>query len=331
MKKINAAIIGCGSIFPVHADAIKGLEQVQLRVVCDIVEEKARLAAQKYDCSYTTDYIDILKNPDIQAVHLCTPHFLHAPMAKELMQAGKHVLTEKPMGLNLNECNELIEISRATGCSLGVCMQNRYHTTSLVMKELIESGRMGGVLGARAFVTWERTRDYYQKSPWRGTWAKEGGSLLMNQAIHTLDLLVWLLGDVEAIKGTIANHSFSEIIETEDTTEAIMQFRSGARALFYASNAYVSNAPVYLEVICEQGSMVQNGELTVSWKDGNTEVFEDVPPTEHKTYWGTGHKNLIRDFHDCLARGVPFPANGIEGAKAISIIEKLYQKHLVSR
>ena len=157
---------------------------------------------------------------------------------------------------------------------------------------------MGGVLGARAFVTWERTRDYYQKSPWRGTWAKEGGSLLMNQAIHTLDLLVWLLGDVEAIKGTIANHSFSEIIETEDTTEAIMQFRSGARALFYASNAYVSNAPVYLEVICEQGSMVQNGELTVSWKDGNTEVFEDVPPTEHKNYWGTGNKNLIRDFHD---------------------------------
>jgi len=269
-----------------------------------------------------------VKNPDIQAVHLCTPHFLHAPMAKELMQAGKHVLTEKPMCLNLNECDELNEISRVTGYSLGVCLQNRYHTTSLTMKELIDSKRIGRVLGARAFVTWERSGDYYQKSSWRGTWAKEGGSLLMNQAIHTLDLLVWLLGDVDSVKGTIANHCFSEFIETEDTAEAILQFRSGARALFYASNAYVSNAPVYLEVSCEQGSMVQNGELTVSWKDGNTEVFKDIPPTEYKTYWGTGHKNLIMNFYDCLARGVPFAPNGIEGAKVISIIQKLYSHGL---
>lgn len=324
MKKTGAAIIGCGSIFPVHANAIKELEQVQLLMVADIDERKAQTAAEKYSCILTTDYTDILKNPDVQVVHLCTPHYLHAPMAKAFMQAGKHVLTEKPMGLNLNECNELNEISRQTGCCLGVCLQNRYHATSLKMKETIGSEKLGRVLGARAFVTWSRERDYYLKSSWRGTWDKEGGSLLMNQTVHTLDLLQWLLGDIENVKGTIATHYLSDLIETEDTAEAVLQFRSGARALFYASNAYVSNAPVYLEVICEQGAMVLNGELAVNWQDGRHEVIRDVPPTGYKSYWGTGHKNLIKDFYNCLEMGVPFPVGGVEGAKAIGIIEKIY-------
>jgi predicted dehydrogenase len=325
MEKTGVAIIGCGSIFPVHADAIKELDQVHLQMVVDIDEKKAQTAAEKYGCNYSTNYTDILKHSDVQAVHLCTPHYLHAPMAKELMRSGKHVLTEKPMGLNLHECNEMNEVSHQTGSNLGVCLQNRYHTTSLMMKEIIESGKMGRVLGARAFVTWARDRDYYQKSTWRGTWEKEGGSLLMNQTVHTLDLLQWILGDVEEVRGTIATHHFSDIIETEDTAEALLQFSSGARVLFYASNAYVSNAPVYLEVLCEQGSMVQNGELTVSWKDGSHEVYRDNPPTGYKTYWGTGHRNLIRDFYNCLDKGTPFPVNGAEGAKTIGIIEKIYR------
>lgn len=324
MKKTGAAIIGCGSIFPVHADAIKELEQVQLLMVADIDESKSQAAAEKYGCVAATDYTDILKNSDVKAVHLCTPHYLHAPMAKALMQAGKHVLTEKPMGLNLQECYELNEISRQTGCSLGVCLQNRYHATTLKIKETIESGKLGRVLGARAFVTWWRDRDYYLKSSWRGTWEKEGGSLLMNQTIHTLDLLHWLLGDIENVKGTIATHHLSDLIETEDTAEAVLQFRSGARALFYASNAYVSNAPVFLEISCEQGTMVLNGELTVSCQDGGQEVLRDIPPTGYKSYWGTGHKNLIQDFYDCLSKSVPFPVNGDEGTKAIGIIEKIY-------
>jgi predicted dehydrogenase len=325
MKIKSAAIIGCGAIHSVHADAISSLETVRLRVVADTDKEKAQAAAVKYDCKYTTDYTEILNNPDVQIVHLCTPHFLHAPMAKAFMQAGKHVITEKPMGLNMQECNELIEISRQTGRNLGVCLQNRYHDTSIKMKELVDSGEMGRVLGARAFLTWSRDRDYYLKSPWRGTWEKEGGSLLMNQAIHTLDLLQWLLGDVEDVKGAISTHYLSDLIETEDTAEAVLYFRSGTRALFYASNAYVSNSPIFLEIVCEHGSMTLNGELTVCWHDGRREVFRDVPPVGYKSYWGTGHKNLIADFYDCIDKGVPCPVNGVEGAKVVGIIQKIYE------
>lgn len=327
MKTTGAAIIGCGTIFPVHADAISGLETVRLLVAADIDVEKARDAALKYGCRHTADYTEILEDPDVQVVHLCTPHYLHFPMAKAFMQAGKHVLTEKPMGMNLQECIELNEIARQAGRNLGVCLQNRYHDTSVKMKELIDSGEMGHVLGARAFLTWSRCGNYYQQSTWRGTWEKEGGSLLMNQAIHTLDLLQWLLGDVEDVKGTISAHYLSNLIETEDTAEAVLQFRSGTRALFYASNAYVCNAPLYLEILCEQGGMVLNGELTVSRQDGRREVFRDIPSIGFKDYWGTGHKNLIADFYDCIHRGVPFPINGVEGAKAVDIIQKLYQMH----
>jgi len=331
MKITGAAIIGCGMVYRVHADAIGGLDKARLLVAVDTDEGKAQAAALKYGCKYTTDYTEILNDPDVQVVHLCTPHFLHAPMAKAFMQAGKHVLVEKPMGLNIQECNELIEISRQTGCSLGVCLQNRYHGTSLKMKELIDNGEMGRVLGARAFLTWSRTRDYYQKSSWRGTWEKEGGSLLMNQAIHTLDLLQWMLGDVEDVKGTISTHSLSDLIETEDTAEAVLHFRSGSHALFYASNAYVSNSPVYLEITCEQGNMVLNGELTVTWQDGRREVIRDTPAVGYKSYWGTGHKYLINDFYDCIDRGVPFPVNGDEGAKAVSIIQRIYRiNHIFS-
>ncbi len=326
MQKTGVAIIGCGSIFPVHADAIRGMEQVQLKIVADVDEKKARNAAQKYGCSYTTNYLDILKNPEVSSVHLCTPHYLHAPMAIALMQAGKHVLTEKPMGLNLSECAQMTEAAVKTGCSLGVCLQNRYHTTSQKMKERIESGKMGRVLGARAFVTWARDRDYYLQSTWRGTWDKEGGSLLMNQVIHTLDLLQWLMGDVEELRGTTSNHFFSDTIETEDTAEVLLLFRTGARALFYASNAYVIDSPVFIEVLCEHGTMVLNGALTIRYRDGRCEVINDTPPGRHKPYWGTGHRNLIRDFYDCLDRGVPFPIGGNEGAKAIAIIEQIYQR-----
>jgi len=325
MKKTGAAVIGCGSIFPVHADAIRSMEAVQLLMVADIDAQKAQNAAEKYGCKPATDYTDILHHPEVQVVHLCTPHYLHAPLARALLQAGKQVITEKPMGLNLKECSELIEVSRQTGCSLGVCLQNRYHDTSRMMKQLLDSGSLGRTLGARAFVTWSRDRDYYQKSSWRGTWEREGGSLVMNQAVHTLDLLQWLLGEITDVKGTIATHFLADLIETEDTAEAVLQFRSGARALFYASNAYVSNAPVFIEVICEQGTMTLNGELIIAWQDGRREVIKDIPPTGYKSYWGTGHKKLIRDFYDCLDKGTVFPVNGEEGIKVMGIIEKLYR------
>lgn len=324
MKKTGAAIIGCGNIFPIHADAVsEGMDQ-QLQMVIDIDERKAEAAAKKYDCHYDTDYLNLLQNRDIEVVHLCTPHYLHGSMANSLMQAGKHVLTEKPMGMSLQQCRGMNAVARETQCYLGVCFQNRYHDTSMKMKTLIQSGEMGRILGARAFVTWFREESYYNCSAWRGTWDKEGGSLLMNQAIHTLDLLQWLLGDVADVRGTTSTHFLSEIIETEDTAEALLTFQSGARALFYASNAYTSNAPVYLEVLCEHGSMVLNGDLTVKWEDGRTETYRDDPPSGYKSYWGTGHRKLIHDFYHCVNNQLPFPVNGNEGSKVIGIIERIY-------
>ena len=326
MKKIYTGIIGCGAISPIHADAVRLLENAELLYVADIDPNRAKAAAEKYQCRYVADYSILLANPDIEVVHLCLPHYLHAPVAIEFLKAGKHVLTEKPMGMNVQQCEEMIRVSEKTGKTLGVCFQNRYHDTSTHVKELIDSGSMGQVLGARAFVTWERNKDYYTSSPWRGTWEKEGGSLLMNQAIHTLDLLQWFMGEVADVRGIARTHFLTDVIETEDTAEALILFESGARALFYATNAYVSNAPVYIEILCEKGTMILNGDLSIQWKNGCSDTVKDALPGGYKSYWGTGHKNLIHDFYRCIREGAPFPVDGYEGMKAIEIIEKIYGK-----
>jgi predicted dehydrogenase len=327
MKKTGVAIIGCGAISSTHAEAVVETDSAKLLMVADIDTKKAETLANKYGCDYTTNYKELLRNPDVQSVHLCTPHYLHAPMAKAFMEAGKHVLVEKPMGINFQECEELNEISRQTRCYLGVCLQNRYHATTAKMKELVDCGKMGRILGARAFVTWMRDKAYYEQSQWRGTWGREGGSLLINQAIHTLDLLQWLMGEIKDVRGSVATHFLSETIETEDTAEALLLFESGARALFFASNAYVSNAPVYLELECEEGTMILNGALTINWKDGRKTLLEDTTRNGYKAYWGIGHKYLIQDFYHCLNSGKPFPVNGVEGSKAIRIIQKIYACH----
>ncbi len=324
MKKTGVAIVGCGTIFPMHARAVCKADNTELLLVVDIDREKAESAAVKYGCRYDTDYKSILQDSGIEAVHLCTPHYLHGPMAKELLQSGKHVLTEKPMGINIGECMEMNRISQKSTCQLGVCFQNRYHDTCVKVKKMIDDQSLGRVLGARAFVTWMRNEEYYTQSPWRGTWEKEGGSLLMNQSIHTLDLLQWFLGDIGDVSGSVATHLLSGTIETEDTAEALISFQSGARALFYATNNHIANAPVFIEVLCEQGSMSLSGDLVIQYKDGRSEIVQDQPSTGAKSYWGTGHKNLIQHFYSCIRKKTPFPVSGTEGIKSIEIIDRLY-------
>ncbi len=326
IEKTGVAIVGCGTIFPVHSDVITSAEDLELLCVVDDDEKKAIAAGKRYGCRYVTNYEELLDDGTIQVVHLCTPHYLHHPMAVQFMEAGKHVLVEKPMGLNVEQCREMNLVSQKTGCYLGVCFQNRYHDTSRRIKEIIESKSMGRVLGARGFVTWERDETYYSRDPWHGTWEKEGGSLLMNQAIHTLDLLQWFIGEIKDVRGSTSTHFLSGVIETEDTAEAMITFGSGARALFYGSNAYVSNVPVFIEIACEKGTMTLNRKLFIRYNDGRCETVEDMPPKGYKSYWGTGHKKLIRDFYDCIRREKPFSIDGVEGEKAIRIIQKLYTK-----
>ena len=326
MEKFKAAIIGCGNIYSMHADAIINSEHSQLAAVADIDAEKARAAGERYNCNWYTDYKDVLKDESIHTLHICTPHYLHAPMAIEAMEHSKAVLVEKPVAINSKAALEMLEVSKRTGRQLGVCFQNRYNPTSTRMKEVLESGEAGRILGARAIVTWNRGADYYGQAKWRGTWDEEGGGVLINQSIHTLDLLQWCLGEIDSISGSAHTHLLNEIIEVEDTAEAIIKFSNGSRAIFYATNCYVKDSPPEVEIICEKATIKLCDDLKICYSDGRQEHVSDTDPKSgKKACWGSGHSRLINDFYNCLYIKREFPISAAEGVKALKIIEAIYQ------
>lgn len=326
MKKFGAAIIGCGAIHKLHADAISNSPHSTLIAVCDIDAEKAKAAASQYGSHYYTDYMEMLENKEIDVVHICTPHYLHAPMAIDAMRKGKHVLTEKPIAINLDDAGEMIRVSGETARTLGVCFQNRYNTTSIKIKEMLMSGKSGRILGIRAFVTWHRDEKYYASGDWRGSWEKEGGGVLINQSIHTLDLVQWFMGDIDRIKGSWDIRLLKGCIEVEDTAEATIIFKNGATGLFYATNCYAADAPVEIEIVCENMLLRLSGDLTVKYKDKEAEHFHDVDSkTGGKSYWGCGHAALIEDYYSKLLNGEKFCIGGREAITALKMIHAIYE------
>jgi len=324
MKILNTAIIGCGTIYPNHANAIAGLKTSRLYAVCDVDWNKAEEAAHRFDCRFFTDYREMLKDKNIDVVHICTPHYLHAQMAIEAMQSGKHVLTEKPMSISIAQAEEMNIVSQQTGKTLGVCFQNRYNETSLRIKEVLQSGNAGRILGAKAIVTWKRSGEYYTGSDWRGRREKEGGGVLINQAIHTLDLIQWVMGEIDTLKAHVDTRLLKGIIEVEDTADATITFKSGSSCIFYATNNYVTNSPIEVEIICEKAVIRLLDKLVITYADGRVEmVSEKDKATGEKAYWGCSHQNLIQDLHQKLQEGRPFDLTGEQGIATIKIIEAI--------
>ena len=193
MKKYRLAIIGCGAIFPTHAVSVAKSERCELVAVCDKIKEKADAAAKKYSCASYTDYNEMLECEDIDAVHICLPHFLHSTVAVECMKRKKHVLTEKPMDISVERAQLMIDTAKSEGVVLGCIFQNRYNAGTQLVRKMFLSGELGKVLGAKCFVTWRRTGAYYTQSDWKGKWDKEGGGVIIDQAIHTLDAMRYII------------------------------------------------------------------------------------------------------------------------------------------
>ncbi|MEK3767903.1 Gfo/Idh/MocA family oxidoreductase [Paenibacillus sp. FSL R5-0887] len=326
MKELGAAIIGCGAIFPLHAKTLTGIDGVRLLAVADIDADKALQTSNEYDCQATNDYREILKDDRIHVVHLCTPHYLHAEMATELLQAGKHVLTEKPMAADLPSARRILEAAQQSTGQLGVVFQNRYNDASMYIKQVIDSGIYGKLLCMKGIVTWHRSESYYSDSNWRGRWSTEGGGLLINQTIHTLDLLQWFGGEVASVKGSITTDVLNGVIEVEDTAHACIDFTSNVRGLFYGTNTYLENSPVELELVFEKGTINLRRDHLYLWKDGKETLLcePSFSATEGKSYWGTGHKRLIEDFYEHVARGQKFWLDGAEGIKALELVAGIY-------
>lgn len=321
MAKLKTAIIGCGNIYRVHADVISKIEVADLVVVVDIKENRAKEAARLYGCNYYKDYKELL-NTDIDVVHICTPHFLHSSMAIKLMEAGIDVLVEKPLALNVKQGLEILKTTKNTGQRLGVVFQNRFNENSLRVKKILEDGSLGRIIGIKGIVTWFRDKDYYLQDKWRGRYETEGGGVLINQAIHTLDLLQWFAGEVKAVKGSVDTRVLDEIIEVEDTAEATLYFANGAIGLFYSTNCFTSNSPVEIEIHCEGGMLkLTGGELKIT-ASKNDLGFSEEKDVQYKSYWGSGHQKLIEGFYrDLIDNTDKNTINGEEGIETLRLIE----------
>jgi len=246
----RVGIIGCGSISAVHAQVIQDLEDTTLVACADILPDRAKAMSEQYNCAAYEDYRRMLDEAGLDAVHICTPHCLHPEMVREAADRGIAAFTEKPPAID-REGWDLVKAS-ANRVPVGICFQNRYNPNVLASRKLVESGQYGALRGIRAFVTWNRTREYYAAADWKGRWATEGGGALINQAIHTLDLVIGFLGKPDVAEATMANHRLRGVIEdgvsgilTEDTDEALLE--GLVRAFSDEGKKIAQSAPRYAE------------------------------------------------------------------------------------
>lgn len=308
---MRAGIIGCGAISEVHAKSIQALEGVRLVSAADCISERAQRTAAVYGGSFYTDWIEMLDREKPDIVHLCTPHYLHTQMAIECLKRGIHVFTEKPPVISWEQLEMLREAAglqrTKDGARLGVCFQNRWNPEVQFIKRMLEENAFGSIIGARGIVTWCRNKEYYAVDGWHGKKNLEGGGALINQGIHTLDLIQYLVGErAETVDALMGNFHLRDTIEVEDTLCAYIRYPQAAASL-YVTTGYVADAAPIVEIRCQKGSLrLEDGKVFLR-RDGEETEKVDIPQEKGygKEYWGAGHQKAIGQFYESIRNGAP--------------------------
>ena len=333
MKKLKVAIIGCGRISVCYSDAfLKLSDLMELTYAVDTDAQKAKDFAAAFGCRYATDISEIY-DKGIDVVHICLPHHLHAGAAIDAMRHGMHVLTEKPIALSLKDAQDMIAVSKETGKKLGCIFQTRYNESVQTLKRNYEEGMYGSVIAARSYLSWSRPDSYYEGSPWKGTWAFEGGGTLIDQAIHSIDRVRYILGsDVKWIEGSIHNHCHPQR-HVEDAAEAAIGFENGCIYNLYACNYYGFDSPINIEICCEKARFGLIQDMGYTWFGKDYTEYPEVNQTESvgKDYWGTTHVMQLKDFYLSVLNDLPVKVDGNEGLKTLEIVKGIYLSALTHK
>ena len=323
---LRACIVGCGNISGNHINSLKKMSGVEISAVCDVIPERADKAAKETGAKAYYSFEDALADKSIDVYHICTPHYLHKQQSVAALLSGRNVFSEKPLCLNEKEGLEIEAALQKSGKKMGVCFQNRFLKTSALAKKIIDSKEFGEILGARGFVLWSRDKSYYEADAWRGKWATEGGGVLINQAIHTLDLLVWLCGGYKSAEGHIATYTLKDAIEVEDTAMINIALQNGKNALFFATNSYCVNEPIEIQVVMEKAVLNLKNELTVFDRQTGEIITKDSVErlSGEKSYWGSGHEIIIREFYASLESGKDFSPSVSEALNITKLLDNVY-------
>lgn len=347
MEKLKTGIIGTGKVAHLHAAALAELEESEFVAVCNANIEGARAFAEQYGVKAYADVEEMVEDAGVEAVTVCTPHPLHADGAIRAARAGAHVIVEKPLASSLADCDAMIAAAAEEGVKLAMISQRRLYAPVRRVKQAIEDGRLGRpVLGTVNMFGW-RDRSYYESNEWRGTWAAEGGGVLVNQSPHQLDILQWFMGPIAELSGYWANlnHPY---IEVEDTSVAVIRFKSGALGNIVVSNsqnpALYGKVTVYggngatAGVQTDGGAMFVPGisaieeppvndiwtipgeeDLLEQWRRQDTEFFHQFDPTRYY------HKLQLEDFLRAAIEDRAPLVTGEEGRKTVELFTAIYR------
>lgn len=346
MDKLKTAVIGYGKVAHIHAEALATIPESEFTAVCGRDAARARAFAEQYRVRPFTS-VEEMVGAGVQAVVVATPHPAHAPVTTAALRAGAHAIVEKPLASSLEDCDAMIGAARAGRRKLAMISQRRLYAPVLRVRQAIDDGKLGRpVLGTVTMLGW-RDETYYRSDPWRGSWDGEGGGVLVNQAPHPIDILQWYMGEVDELYGAWANLNHSTI-EVEDTSLAVLRFKSGALGNIVVSNSqnpglfgkvwvHGSNGAT-VGVQTDGGSMFIAGMTTVAeppindvwnvrgeeenlarWQEEDAAFFRGIDATKHY------HRLQIRDFLQAILEDRAPLVSGEEGRKTVEIFTAIYR------
>ena len=333
---IGFAIVGTGAIAGIHAQAIQAIENAVLLGAYSLTKSKAEAFAQENNCRSFDSLEDLLNIEGLDIVYICTPSGAHLDPALKAIEAGKHCLIEKPLEVTLERSDKIITAAKAKNVKIAVVFPTRFYPASQQLKQVIDQGRFEKPALASAYVKWNRTDAYYQSNAWRGTWQLDGGGALMNQAIHSVDMLQWCMGPVESVMAMSGNIKHTGI-EVEDTLVALLRFESGAMGTLECSTAVYPGSFKRLEIMGTGGTVVIEDNDFQQWQfekgqeqDSTVNVSKSADPSkggfaDPKAISYLGHQKQMEDLIEAIKRGGTPLIDGIEGRKSVEIVLAIYK------
>jgi UDP-N-acetyl-2-amino-2-deoxyglucuronate dehydrogenase len=321
-----------------QADAIRKVAGASVVAFCDNVRAAAEARAAQFGGVVYTNVEDLVGNPDVDAISICTPSGLHMEAAVAAATAKKHVMVEKPMEITLERVEQIISVCRSNGVKLGAIFPRRFMDSSQVLKNAIDSGKFGTIVLADVYIKWFRTQEYYTSGGWRGTKQYDGGGALMNQGIHGIDLLQWLLGGVERVTAFTATRAHTGI-EVEDVAVASLQFRSGALGAIEGTTGAWPGTKIRIEISGSDGTVVMEDESFLTWQfrretpeDENirnrfrqADALASGGATDPRAINSEGHRRQFEDFVAAIREDRPPRIDGAEARSAVAIITAIYR------
>ncbi|HJS09255.1 MAG TPA: Gfo/Idh/MocA family oxidoreductase [Pirellulales bacterium] len=330
-------IIGCGMISRFHSRAIEDVRGARLVACYDSFCDAADRLAGETGCKSYHDLDEMLADPQVHVVTIGTPSGAHLEPAVAAAKAGKHVIVEKPLEITLKRCDAIIRACKENNVKLSTIFPSRFHESSVEMKRAIDGKRFGRLTLGDAYVKWYRTQAYYDSGKWRGTWQLDGGGALMNQAVHSVDLLTWLMGpvaEVTAHAATIAH----ERIAVEDNLVATLRFENGALGVIEASTAIYPGYLKRIEIHGSEGTAVMEEEDIKTWDFARSQKRDEAihkrMAEHHSTGGGAsdpaaighhGHARQFQDVVDAIKKNRAPAVDGHEGRRSIEIILAIYK------